>query len=356
MKVLITGGAGFIGQHLARRLTSGGHDVVAVDLLVGQVHLDPADSVRRFPGPVVRADITDDTAWSALDRPDAVVHLAAETGTGQSMYESARYQRVNVGGTRAAGLAARAWGVPLVAMSSRAVYGNGATSCDQHGSRYGEPCCEAAVPLASRESDPHHPVSVYGETKSDGEDVLIEPAEQVPVTIIRPQNVVGPGQALHNPYTGVLAAFLARLREGRSLAVYGDGSATRDFVHVDDLAALIAWCVEQPPVVGQPLVLNSGTGVRTSLDQLAEAAIAGSPRSGVAIEHVDVQRSGDIEHACADLTLVQDLGAPAPRWSSHDAIADFIRASWDMPGATSAAWDQALDELARRGLTTGSHG
>jgi dTDP-L-rhamnose 4-epimerase len=351
VKVLITGGAGFIGQYLARRLTAGGHEVVALDLLVDQVHLDPAASVARFPGAVVRADVTDESAWAALERPDVVVHLAAETGTGQSMYEADRYRHVNVEGTRVAGRAAQSWGVPLVAMSSRAVYGNGATTCAEHGTQFGTPCCDAATPAPSGEDDPHHPVSVYGETKSQGEEVLVDPARKVPVTIIRPQNVVGPGQALHNPYTGVLAAFLARLREGKSLAVYGDGSATRDFIHVDDLAALIAWCVENPPAVGSPLVLNSGTGVRTTLDELAEAAISGSPRTDVEIEHVEVHRAGDIEHACADLTRLRSVGAPRPQWTSHDAIADFIRASWAEPGATSTAWDDALDELARRGLT-----
>jgi dTDP-L-rhamnose 4-epimerase len=352
MKVLVTGGAGFIGQYLARRLTRSGHSVVAMDLLVDQVHLDPAASIRRFPGPVVRADVTKETAWAKLDRPDSVVHLAAETGTGQSMYEAERYRHVNVQGTRVAGLAALAWGVPLVAMSSRAVYGNGAMTCQEHGRHWGTACCPKAIPTASRETDPHRPVSVYGETKSEGEAGLLEPARQIPVTIIRPQNVVGPGQALHNPYTGVLAAFLARLREGKSLTVYGDGSATRDFIHVDDLAALITWCVETPPHVGVPLVLNSGTGVRTTLDGLAEAAIAGSPRSDVEIEHVDIHRAGDIEHACADLTRLHDVCAPAPQWSSHDAVADFIRASWDTPGANSAAWDSALSELSQRGLTT----
>jgi dTDP-L-rhamnose 4-epimerase len=241
-------------------------------------------------------------------------------------------------------------------VSSRAVYGNGATSCPEHGDHFGAPCCDAAVPTASKEDDPHCPVSVYGETKSEGEGMLVEPAQHIPVTIIRPQNVVGPGQALHNPYTGVLAAFLARLREGKSLVVYGDGSATRDFIHVEDLATLIAWSVANPPSVGAPLILNSGTGVRTTLDELAEAAIAGSPRADVEIEHVPVLRAGDIEHACADLTRLASVGAPTPRWTSHDAIADFIRASWDTPGATSAAWDDALDELARRGLVQGNHG
>ena len=149
MKVLITGGAGFIGQSLARHLTDGGHEVVALDRLVGQVHLDPVASVERFPGHVLQEEVTDEAAWALLDRPDTVVHLAAETGTGQSMYEAERYRHLNVVGTRVTGQAAQSWGVPLVALSSRAIYGNGATSCREHGDQFGAPCCDAAIPKLS---------------------------------------------------------------------------------------------------------------------------------------------------------------------------------------------------------------
>jgi dTDP-L-rhamnose 4-epimerase len=240
----------------------------------------------------------------------------------------------------------------LIAMSSRAVYGHGRSECPTHGTRFGGTCCDRAAPASSTEDDPHIPVSFYGETKSEAEAVLAEDAKTVPVTIIRPQNVVGPGQALHNPYTGVLAALLARLREGRSLVLYGDGSATRDFLHVEDLVALISWCVTHPPRIGTIRILNAGTGVRTSLDELADAAAAGSPLSGVPVEHRPVHRAGDIEHACADLSRLRAFGAPNPRWSSRDAIVDFIRRSWEEPGAPSEAWDDALTELDERGLTS----
>jgi dTDP-L-rhamnose 4-epimerase len=259
---------------------------------------------------------------------------------------------VNVDGTRLAGETALEWGCPLIAMSSRAVYGGGPTECDEHGTSFGTPCCDRAVPAPSREDDPHVPVSVYGETKSEGEAALEPVAAALPVTIIRPQNVVGPGQALHNPYTGVLAAFLARLREGLPLTVYGDGSATRDFLHVEDLAVLIAWAIDHPPASGHARALNAGTGVRTTLDELAEAAAAGAPQGRAPIEHLPVTRAGDIDHAVADLTRLNELGAPHPRWSSRDAIIDFIRWSWDKPGAAASTWDKALGELSSRGLTS----
>ncbi|HXH77212.1 NAD(P)-dependent oxidoreductase [Nocardioides sp.] len=334
MKVLITGGCGFIGQHLARRLVRQGSDVVALDVLNPQVHLEPESSRLAFPGAVVVGDIASPDAWDAVSNIGsfgAVVHLAAETGTGQSMYEHERYRRTNVDGTRSAGLFASSHDIPLVSLSSRAVYGEGAPD------------------RPSYEDDPHQPVSFYGETKSLAEQEVAGFACSVPITTIRPQNVIGPGQALHNPYTGVLAAFLAMLREQRPLTVYGDGSQTRDFIHVQDLAELVVWCLEHPAVTGEQRVLNSGTGTRTTLLELARLAVAASPHD-VGVEHLAVSRAGDINHACASLDRLRTVGAPEPRWSPADAVTEFIQWSWDRPGASSSAWDQALGELSDRGL------
>jgi dTDP-L-rhamnose 4-epimerase len=351
MRIVITGGAGFIGQHLARALV--GHELVAFDNLHPQVHVDGAQSRALFPGRVVIGDVSQDDDWQRLSdevgQVDRLVHLAAETGTGQSMYERERYHRVNVVGTRLAGLRAARWGAPLVAVSSRAVYGNGRHECAEHGTSFGDACCAAAHPEASTEGDPHRPVSVYGETKSEGEGVL--DGLGIPVTVIRPQNVIGAGQALHNPYTGVLAAFLARLRENRPLTLYGDGSQTRDFVHASDLAQLVAWTIHESGGPQQVRILNSGSGVRTTLLELAQYAAEGSPRGAATIEHLDVQRAGDIDHACADLARLRQVGAPQPSWSTRDAVIDFIRSSWELPGASSDTWDVALGELAERGLT-----
>lgn len=354
MRVLITGGAGFIGQHLARRLTESGHELVALDLLSPQVHSDPNGARDRFPGDVVVGDVCDADVWARCGPTDVIVHLAAETGTGQSMYQQDRYRQVNVEGTRLAARAAVRRGVPFIALSSRAVYGEGArVEADGHRT-FDAVVREGSLPALSQEDDPHRPVSVYGETKSEGEVAITdEIASRVPVTILRPQNVIGAGQALHNPYTGVLAAFLACLKEGRAISVYGDGSATRDFVHVTDLTALIGWAIEHPSkLADSSRILNSGSGVRTSLRELAKYAVAASPNGSVAITPVDVHRSGDIEDACADLSRGEALGAPAPRWSTPDAVADFVRSSWDQDGAASNAWDIALDELRDRGLTT----
>ncbi|QMU97378.1 NAD-dependent epimerase/dehydratase family protein [Microbacterium esteraromaticum] len=342
MKVLITGGAGFIGQRVASLLVERGDTVIALDSLLPQVHVDPDEAVGRFPGEVVFGDVADQSAWASVPEFDALIHLAAETGTAQSMYERERYERVNVEGTRLAARAAARAGVPMVSLSSRAVYGEGVVG-------------EGGALLASQEDDDHAPVSFYGETKSLAERAATEEAgERAPLTIIRPQNVIGLGQALHNPYTGVLAAFLARLREGRALSIYGDGTQTRDFVHVDDLAELILWSLDVPPGSGSTRVLNCGTGERTTLTQLAEYAIAAAPGDAVSIEYVDVHRSGDIEHACADLSRLRELEAPLPKRSTEQAVAEFIRGSWDGKVAASTVWDDALAELNDRGLASSS--
>ena len=173
MRILITGGAGFIGQHVAVMLASE-HELVAVDSLNAQVHQHAEAAVQRFPGQVVIADVSQASTWDALPGFDVVVHLAAETGTAQSMYEAERYRAVNVEGTRLAAAAAASWGAALVALSSRAVYGEGRYECRRHGTRFGARCCPQAEAAPSREEDPHRPVSVYGETKSEAEAILAE--------------------------------------------------------------------------------------------------------------------------------------------------------------------------------------
>lgn len=351
MKVLLTGGAGFIGQYVASILTEQGHEVFALDCLLPQVHADPEASRRRFPGQLHVGDVSDPSAWDGLARADAIIHLAAETGTGQSMYEQDRYHRVNVGGTDLAGKTAADWGARLVSLSSRAVYGNGRHICQVHGDSYGTACCDRSGPAPSTETDPHRAVSFYGTTKSLAEQTLTQWGEHVPITSIRPQNVIGPGQALHNPYTGVLAAFLAQLKAGRPLTIYGTGLQTRDFLHVSDLARLLTWCVLEPASYSVD-VLNAGSGVRTTLLELAQYAATASPAGRAEITHVEVTRAGDIDHACADLTRFHNVGAPAPLWKTPDAVADFIRLSWGHKGADTSAWDAALAELAARGLTS----
>jgi dTDP-L-rhamnose 4-epimerase len=330
MRVLITGGVGFIGQHLANALRLVGHDVFALDSLHRQVHADPQQSIARFPGEVIVGDVAEPMTWRSLPVVDHVVHLAAETGTGQSMYQSAQYSRVNIDGTELAADFAATHRIPLLFTSSRAVYGEGSPTRSSH------------------EFDPHHPVSTYGETKSSGEAAALRRLTQG-LTIVRPQNVIGPGQALHNPYTGVLAAWLAMAKEKRALTIYGDGLGTRDFVHVADLVAILAYFVSTPAEFTQ--VYNVGSGVRMTMVSVAQQVLNATPWPEIGVVHLPVERVGDIRHACADLASLTATDAPQPRRNPEEAIREFVQAGWREPGAQSSAWDGALTELTRLGLT-----
>lgn len=349
MKVLLTGGAGFIGRYVARHLVERGAEVVALDTLSSQVHADPEASAAAFPGEVIRADVSAAESWSGLPDVDGVVHLAAETGTAQSMYQQERYRRVNIGGTELAARSAAERGVPLIFMSSRAVYGEGLIAAQPQRSGPGRDLGASGCLLPSTEDDEHRPLSFYGESKSEGERAVRSAlGETGPWMVLRPQNVIGMGQALHNPYTGVLAAFLSRLQAGLDLSVYGDGTQTRDFIHVTDVARSIVWSLDRMLSGGSPLTLNVGTGTRMDLDELAACSIRAGVSVGgrdVGIDHVDVRRPGDIDHASADMTRAWAAGMPKPSHTPQEAIRDFIVGSWGAGAADPALWERALEEL-----------
>ena len=222
MSVLITGGAGFIGQHLARRLTDVRHDVAALDLLHPQVHADPEARPARLPGPVVVGDVADRPAWTDRRRAGATAsrrgpprrrdrHRPVDV-RGRPLPPGQRRRHPAGGGVR--GAARHPAGRTQLARRLR----RGPLPVPGPPAHVRPPVLRRPPhPAPSREDDPHRPVSVYGETKSLGEAVASPCAvTAVPLTVVRPQNVIGPGQALHNPYTGVLAAFLAMLREERA--------------------------------------------------------------------------------------------------------------------------------------------
>lgn len=355
MRVCLTGGAGFIGRAAARRLVAQGHDVVAIDVLNPQVHVDPDRSVADFPGQVIVGDIRHvEMLQRAVSGCQVVIHLAAETGVAQSMYQEEHYLSVNVGGSEQVARTAADIGAALIALSSRAVYGQGAYRCTAHGRSETGRCCEVAEPDASRETDACLPVSVYGESKRLAE--LAMARVDIPLVIVRPQNVVGAGQAPHNPYTGVLSGFAARIAAGLAPQVYGSGEQTRDFVDVDDVAHALTWMTQRVgntgaiPVTsaGDPVV-NLGSGVRTTLNQLAAIAIAAayedSPEPLPEPEHVAIQRPGDIDHACADLTRAIAVGVPQPTIPLHESVRSFLESAAGTVAADPAMWERALAQL-----------
>lgn len=332
-KILITGGAGFIGTHLTRCALAAGHHVRLLDNLSPQIHgtetqFRPLDGAEFIRGDVnVRGDLE-----RGLDGVDVVVHLAAETGTGQSMYEIDRYYRVNVQGTALLFdiLANSQHSVEkFVLASSRSVYGEGAYichSCDPAGARrfpaartaeqlaahqWTSPCPHCGGPVvatATREDDPLAPASIYAATKLAQEELVRVGCDSlgIPHAILRFQNVFGEGQSLNNPYTGILSIFSTRIRLGQSLPVFEDGEESRDFVHVEDVANAVLHCVESSR--SGSVTLNVGSGKAATIMTIARL-LQQSMGSDISPHVTSQYRIGDIRHNYADISrLEREIG------------------------------------------------
>ena len=335
-KVLITGGAGFIGTHLARVLLHSGHDVRILDCLSTQIHGAVPTGLDWLEGKgieFVRGSVTDrNRLREAIERIDVVVHLAAETGTGQSMYEIAHYTDVNVGGTAllldVLANASQHTIKRVVLASSRAIYGEGAYICPfcnplqrvypnsrilsrlaaHQWEHQCNQCSGNLQPIATLESDPANPASIYAATKFAQEDLLRIgcSALNIDYAILRLQNVYGEGQSLKNPYTGILSIFSTLIRYGQHLPIFEDGQETRDFVHVQDVANAFLGAIEHQKPIG--CAINVGTGVKTSV-----AEIAGYLSDAFGAKQNLVKtgefRMGDIRHNFADVNVMyRELG------------------------------------------------
>ena len=372
-RVLVTGGAGFIGRGLVRRLVDEGGDVTVLDALVPSVHGEGAEPLPEVEGArFVRGDVRDPDAWKEAleDGADLVYHLAAETGTGESMYRARHYVDVNVGGTALlcdlmASGAARPRRVVLA--SSRAVYGEGPYTCRACGVVYpgtrsahalSRGVWDVLCPICSGPVEPHpagadtrlDPASVYALTKRDQEELLalLLPARGVEGVTLRLQNVYGPGQSLANPYTGILSIFSVRLLDGEPIAVFEDGCESRDFVFVDDVVDAFVRAGDAPLEGGRATV-DVGSGRRTTV-QDAALWLAGLYGADPGLVRVTGEyRVGDVRHALADraaLTGVLGAGDPTPLGEGLEALTAWVRSS-ERPGSTL---DGALDEMRDRGL------
>lgn len=327
--VLITGGAGFIGTHLALQALQAGYAVRLLDNLSPQIHGEDPDYRPPQGAELLRGDVTVRAAFeTALEGVDAVVHLAAETGTGQSMYEIEHYYRVNVQGTAVLFdiLANRPNRVKAVVLgSSRSVYGEGAYacySCHPDGRRcYPEPrtpeqlvrhqwaptcpdCGQSVEAVATREDDRLSPASVYAASKLAQEDLVRVNCRALGIqpVILRFQNVFGEGQSLKNPYTGILSIFSTRIRLGLSLPIFEDGEETRDFVHVEDVARAILAGLERRSDIAD--TINVGSGSPSTI--MAVALLLNQMLGGQVEPHVTGQyRVGDIRHNWADVSRLE---------------------------------------------------
>lgn len=349
--ILITGGAGFIGSKLGTKLIAQGHRVRVLDSLSEQIHGPHATMPPWTDHPLVETvtgSVTDYAIWKAsLAGVNAVAHLAAETGTGQSMYEIARYNEVNSQGTALLlDILAQTpgHGVDRVVLtSSRSVYGEGRYECRACGNApvYPQarssaqlqtaawepqcPRCNAAMGAApTREDDLTSPASIYAATKLAQEDMvrIACGALGIGFAILRLQNVYGEGQSLKNPYTGILSIFSTKVRRGAELPLFEDGEESRDFVHVDDVAEVLVRCLLRP---GAPdAIINVGSGVSTSVSEVARklnVALGGSSRLKVTGEY----RLGDIRHNVADVSRLAQLFDYRPRVLLDEGLGRFAR-------------------------------
>lgn len=314
MRILITGGAGFIGSHLADELLAHGHEVRALDSLVEQVH-GPGQRRPVYLNPRVEllvGDIRDGEAVAeALDGVDVVYHFAAAVGVGQSMDMPALYVSVNTVGT-AVLLEALRWHPVerLVVASSMSVYGEGARL-------WGEP-------VPTTEDHPPLPASVYALTKLDQERLclVLGKAAGVPTVALRFFNVYGPRQSLTNPYTGILAIFAARLLAGQPPIVFEDGEQRRDFVHVSDVARACRMAMDAPDAVGQ--AINIGSGSWATVRQVAEL-LADGLGMDISPEITGTHRPGDVRHCFADISRARRVLGYSPLVSLAEGVAELCR-------------------------------
>jgi dTDP-L-rhamnose 4-epimerase len=366
-KVLITGGCGFIGRYVTEELLASGYQVRILDALIDQVHGDAAVTVPEGVE-FIQGDVCDMAkVKQALDGVDSVLHLAAEVGVGQSMYEIARYVGGNDLGT--AVLLESMIGLPIkriVVASSMSVYGEGLYVSDD-GRRFGQvrrrsarikagdwepqgPAGEMLTPAPTDEEKPVDLASIYALTKYFQERAVLIYGEAygVDAVALRLFNVFGPGQALSNPYTGVLANFAARIANGQPPMIFEDGKQRRDFVHVRDVARAFRLALEKPHASGH--VINVGSGQSYSVAEVASmlAEAMGAPELGPDIMHK--ARSGDIRNCFSDISKARELLGFEPIHRLENSLGEL--AEWVREAGAIDRGAEMKRQLEQRGLVS----
>lgn len=374
--VLITGGAGFIGSNVALKLVAQGYNVTVLDNLSKQIHGDNPDEMsplyNSIKGKVkfIKGSVTSREDWrKALEGVDAVLHLAAETGTGQSMYEIEKYVNVNIGGT--AILLDLLTNEPnnvkrVVVAESRAIYGEGRYWSDDLNTyvypnerpeetmaagdfevKY--PGCNKPLKLVGTTEDSLiHPGSVYGITKQVQGQLVHMVCKSIGIESVsfRYQNVYGPGQSLSNPYTGILSIFSTRIKNGNGINIFEDGRETRDFVYIDDVADATILGLTVPGVSGH--AFNIGTGVATDVLTVANTLIK-HYGINVPVTVSGNYRLGDIRHNFADISLAKNLLGYEPKWSFDRGIEQFTRWVNGQP-VQEDNYEKSIEEMKEKGL------
>jgi dTDP-L-rhamnose 4-epimerase len=377
MNILVTGGAGFIGSNLTLKLLDKGYNVTVLDNLSKQIHgSDPKNTSPLYKSIVNKVKFIFGSVTSRKDLEKAlkdinvIVHLAAETGTGQSMYKIAHYTEVNVLGT------ALLLDVlvnssnhdvkKVIIASSRAVYGEGRYFSDElnefvypeHRSatdmaagdfevKY--PGCSKQLKLvATDENSRLHPSSVYGITKLHQEQLIMSVCNSVGISPVafRYQNVYGPGQSLSNPYTGILSIFSSLIKNGKPINIFEDGKESRDFVYIDDVVNATILGIENENANGE--VFNVGTGIATDVLRVAQTLVKYYEKS-VPIEITGNFRLGDIRHNYADITKIKTLLGFKPSIDFDTGISLF--AKWvNNQSFKSSQFEESISEMKKKGF------
>ncbi len=373
-KILITGGAGFIGSKLSLELKRKGYEVTVLDNLSCQIHgSNPEEDsplYRSILGKVnfIKGDVVNFQDWErAIEGQDVIVHLAAETGTGQSMYQIEKYTEVNVSGTAMMLdlLVNKPHRIKKVLIaSSRAVYGEGKYLHPELGLIYPKPrnveemrngIFEIIYPdgqmlraLPTDEESKIHPTSIYGITKYTQEQMVMTACSSMGVApvALRFQNVYGEGQSLLNPYTGILSIFSSQILNGNDINVFEDGNESRDFIHVNDAVEATVKCIESDAANGE--IFNVGTGVSTSVTTVAEN-LKKFYNIDFKINVSGQFRLGDIRHNFADISKIKAKLGFRPTISFEEGMSKFT--NWVLQqNIQDVKFKESLDEMKVKGL------
>lgn len=372
--ILITGGAGFIGSNIALKLVEQGRNVTVLDNLTKQIHGENPElsqlycSIKNKVNFIYGSVLDRDILEKAIEGQDVIIHLAAETGTGQSMYEIKKYCDTNIGGTALLlDILANSKHTikKVIVAESRAIYGEGAYKCPKCGIVYplarneedmnkGDfsvkcPECNMNVSLiATTEESKIHPTSIYGITKQvQGELVhCVCKALNIASVSFRYQNVYGPGQSLKNPYTGILSIFSNSLRQNHDINIFEDGTESRDFVYIDDVADGTIAAIDNNKCSG--MALNIGTG--ESIDVLSVAnELKNIYESSSEIKVSGNYRVGDIRHNYADISKAKSILGYSPKYQFKEGLKKFCEWVKTQPLEIDN-YEKSLEEIRKKGL------
>ena len=370
--ILITGGAGFIGSRLCEKLFDQGNNITVLDNLSEQIHGNGESFLFnkiKDKCTFIKGDVRDKNDWAhAIKNQEIIIHLAAETGTGQSMYEVEKYTNVNVIGTShmLEILANSNHNVKkIIVASSRSIYGEGKYNCKTHGVQYpskrkeedmkkGEfnpkcsMCNSTLNVLPTDEQSKIHPSSIYGINKQQQEQMVMLMGESlsIPSISFRYQNVYGPGQSLSNPYTGILSIFSTRILNGNDLDIYEDGEETRDFVYIEDAVDATILGIEKEEANGH--IFNVGSGVSTRVLDVANT-LKRLYNSEINITVNGKFRLGDIRHNFADLSKLKDILGFTPKYNFERGITEFV--NWvKTQEVMEDKYEKSIQQLKNKGL------